>query len=155
MRIPAFEETELRQDHEAKPKWTWQAVKNAAEVSVKRSGYPGLNAPAKIIGCSSSTLSKAIKRSRYLSARKAEYEQRTVGAKRAVSLPASGGVIEDKAAADPTHMAEIKDDFEKLLKTMEPHEVLNFEQLSVDEQAELAKTCRAQVQDAASSDRSR
>lgn len=147
--------SESPQGDQAKPKWTWQQVKCAAESHVKRNVYPGLNALAKIIGCSSATLSKAITHSSFLKARKAEHKQQTAGEKRPVSLPASDGVIEDKTAADPTHLAEIKDDFEKLLKTMKPDELLEFEQLSADKQAELAKTYRAQVQDTARSDRAR
>lgn len=50
---------------------TWQTAKEKAEQHVKRNGFPGVNALAKIVGCVPSTMSKAIKRSSCLKARMA------------------------------------------------------------------------------------
>jgi hypothetical protein len=57
----------------------WQDAKDKAERHVKRNGYPGLKALAKIVECSPATMSKAIERSPHLKARKAEYEAERTG----------------------------------------------------------------------------
>ncbi|MCH8824811.1 MAG: hypothetical protein IH984_15035 [Planctomycetes bacterium] len=136
----ALEQTEKNshQNETTKPKWTWQRAKAEAEKRVKLSGYPGLNVLAKIIGCSASTLSKAIGNSTYLKARKAEYEQQSAGSKRHVSLSLSDDMIEDKAAVDPTQKAEIEEVFKELLNVaMEPNDRQKLLQMDDDQRAQL------------------
>ncbi len=53
-------------------KWTCDAVRKDAEAYVKRHGWPGRNRLAVALGAPESTVSKAVKRSSYLQARKAE-----------------------------------------------------------------------------------
>ncbi len=55
---------------------SWQKAKDEAEKHMKRNNnvFPGVNALTRIIQCSPSTMLKAIKKSEYLLARKAEHE---------------------------------------------------------------------------------
>lgn len=56
---------------------TWQEAMSLAEAHVKKHGgfFPGRNELARIIGCGSSTMTKAIERSAYLKARRKEAEK--------------------------------------------------------------------------------
>ena len=72
-----------------------------AEQHVKdhHGSFPGRNKLAKYIGCSPDTMSKAIKRSPYLNARKAEHEANKKGSNRERQVT---GSLDDFAAADPS-----------------------------------------------------
>jgi hypothetical protein len=56
---------------------TWQEAMSLAEAHVKKHGgfFPGRNELARIVGCGSSTMTKAIERSGYLKARRKEAEK--------------------------------------------------------------------------------
>lgn len=56
---------------------TWQDAMSLAEAHVKKHGgfFPGRNELARIVGCGSSTMTKAIERSGYLKARRKEAEK--------------------------------------------------------------------------------
>lgn len=65
----------LDADADAGAGWTTERARQRAEAHVKRHGWPGVNALAKLIGdCPPSTLRNAIKKSTYLKARKAEHK---------------------------------------------------------------------------------
>lgn len=55
----------------------WQDAIRRGEAYVSRKPFPGVNALAKIVGCSAATMSKAIKKSPTLAARKAELEAKS------------------------------------------------------------------------------
>ncbi len=66
-------------------RWTWQEARKKGEKYVLRDGYPGLrDLGRKIGGCPSTTMAKAIKKSKLLTARKAEHKR--AGATREVQL---------------------------------------------------------------------
>ncbi|MCX7408017.1 MAG: hypothetical protein NTZ32_08035 [Planctomycetales bacterium] len=60
----------------------WTEAKVAAEKHLQRNPWPGLNALARLIGCSSATMSKARENSQILRAKEAEYS-----ATRKVAMP--------------------------------------------------------------------
>jgi hypothetical protein len=60
--------------------WTWQEAQQKADTWVRRHGYPGLLKLGRAMGgCPAATLSKAIKKSKFLSAQKAEHERGSRG----------------------------------------------------------------------------
>lgn len=84
---------------------SWEDAKEKAERHVKCNNYPGVNSLAKIVGCAPSTMSKAIKRSPYLKARKAEHEAERKGVPRETQM---NDVVLDKTRqtteADPLEL---------------------------------------------------
>lgn len=82
-----------------------------AEQHVKdhHGSFPGRNKLAEIIGCSRDTMSKAIKRSPYLNARKAEHEANKKGSNRERQVT---GSLDDFAAAGPSENEQASRDAE-------------------------------------------
>lgn len=82
-----------------------------AEQHVKdhHGSFPGRNKLAEIIGCSRDTMSKSIKRSPYLNARKAEHEANKKGSNRERQVV---GSLDDFAAAGPSEDEQASRDAE-------------------------------------------
>jgi hypothetical protein len=73
-----------------------EVVIEKAEAHVKRNNgvYPGRNRLATIVGCAPSSITKALKRSPYLRARKAEHEAKRSGCPRTVNMELSMDAFE-------------------------------------------------------------
>lgn len=82
---------------------TWQEAMSLAEAHVKKHGgfFPGRNELARIVGCGSSTMTKAIERSAYLKARRKESET----ARKAREVGSSEEHGETRAEAQATQEA--------------------------------------------------
>lgn len=64
----------------------WQDAKEKAETFVKQNGFPGVRALAKFVGCAPATMTKAIKRSKCLTARKAQCKADKKGHPRTIPM---------------------------------------------------------------------
>ena len=89
---------------------SWEDAKKKAEQYVKRNGYPGFKPLVRAIGCGVGTLKKAIERSTYLTARKAEHEAKRKGKPHETPLT---GVVLDNAVqsteSDPSDVLASKE----------------------------------------------
>lgn len=119
----------------------WQTAKKLAENHCARNRFPGVNALARLVGCSPATMSKAIGRSAKLRARRAEHDaQRT-----SVSAGAmTGEAASAKQTREPNPIdaasASTDDLFRRLLEEAQPSERAKLNALTPAQRRELVAT---------------
>lgn len=118
---------------------TWQQARTKAESHIDRNPFPGVNALARIVGCSQSTMSRAIKQSPKLLAAKlrCESENRSVS-----DMAMPQGTMESTAQTrerDPADAASQSTDaiFARLLQQAKPEERARLNAMTPAEQQKL------------------
>ncbi len=132
--------------HPAKPGQNVDSVRAQAEIYVRRNHdtWPGVNAMMRQCGCSKSVLYKAIKSSRYLSARKAEHEAK--GGIGGNVRGATGHAFDDRAghrenAAGASTPIANDEDFQALVDIAQsPEERSRLEEMPPLKRGDLLKT---------------
>lgn len=94
-----------------------EVIRRAEEyVRAQDGDFPGRNKFAKIVGCSRGSITKAVERSTYLKARKAEHEAARRGANREVQVGCSMDTFTAKA---PVETTDRDDELDRLAKEQE------------------------------------
>lgn len=121
---------------------TWQAAKKAAEEHCARNPFPGVKALAKIVGCSPSTMSKAIDRSAKLRARLAEHEAQRKSVSAGAMSEAAAASAKQSREPDPIDAASASTDdlFRRLLEQAKPSERAKLNAMTPGQRRELIAT---------------
>jgi len=96
-----------------KPKW--KNIRDRCEKHVRKHGWPGINALARQMQCSPSTVRKAVQKSTYLAAREAE-ARATAGGRAAREVPVTDAV------ADSAKQTREQDPLEQLIAEQQADE---------------------------------
>ena len=121
---------------------TWQRARKTAEDHCARNPFPGVKALAKIVGCSSSTMSKAIDRSAKLRAKLAEHEAQRKSVSARAMGDAAAGSGEQTREPDPIDAASASADdlFRRLLEQAKPSERAKLNAMTPAQRRQLIAT---------------
>jgi hypothetical protein len=120
----------------------WQEAMKAAENHCARNPFPGVNAMAKIVGCSSSTMSKAIDRSAKLRAKLAEQEAQRKSVFAGAMSDATAASAKQTRERDPINAASTSTDdlFHRLVEQAKPSERAKLNAMTPEQRRQLIAT---------------
>lgn len=119
---------------------TWQVAKKTAENHCGRNPFPGVNALAKIVKCSPSTMSKAINHSKKLRAKLAEHEARRTSVSAVALTEGAAASARQAREPDPGDAVSTAECFQRLMEQAKPSERVNLNAMTPAQRRELVAT---------------
>jgi hypothetical protein len=126
--------------HTAKDGMSWEDAKEKAEKYCKRNPFPGLNALAKLIKCSTATMKKAIDRSSRLRAVVAEHNAKRKSVPDVPLTDAAADSYKQAREQDPHEAAATEELLQRLLKQAKPSEREKIQNMTPEQQRDLITT---------------